>query len=1053
MKSQRACIVLLLNVLTLTFLCVSNKALRAENERATLASLQVTPATIQLSSRRSAVQLVVSGTLANGRQVDLTREVRYHVQDSSVIQVRHGRVTANANGDTQLLITADGHATTVPVSVTGTEHVDPVSFQYETLAVLTKQGCNAGSCHGSPEGKGGFSLSLFAFDPEVDKRALVRAGFNRRTNVYEPNQSLILKKPLLRIPHVGGKRLRTDDVAYRILYDWIYEGAQDDGAGRATCTGIKLNPGPARVLHAPHLQQQLSVTAYFSDGSFRDVTRIATYATSHKDVATVDADGLVAGLQRGHSAITVRYLEHLESVDFTFCDTVEGFQWPADEQPHNYVDKLVNARLQLLQYPPSPLCNDATFLRRLYLDLTGLLPPVPDVEKFLADDAADKRSRWIDRVLDSDEFPRFQALRMADLLRVNPKVLTDGRARLFADWLAQSIKANMPFDELVDQMLTSTGDSKLVPQTNYFAAIGTVQEVTEATAQLFMGSRIQCAKCHNHPFENWTQNDYYSLGAVFSHLKRDGGIIRPQQTNGMANPRTGQTMKPWGTIRTEKTPQPIAAGNDARQAFSQWLTADTNPFFAHVEVNRIWAHLLGRGIVEPIDDFRSSNPPSNGALLNALAADFIDSGYDRKSMFRVICNSHTYQRSTATTPLNQQDKELFSHQRVRLLTAEQLIDAIGLVTGAIAPIASLSREVAQARAAVEVRAKQLNTLQTAWEQQHVLSALEAPFWRGGFWESTPFTAKNGTEAFDAVRPPEAVMLKSLAALEDPQNGLTVNTERKHTDSMQFPKGGAASRYVYHPVIANRACRVQMHVTADDGLKAWQNGKQVYAQQQVTDNPDIYLQELSLVKGLNLFLFKPVNKGGAYHFHIKLTHVPEEGEKPGSIPELPGYHLGVMHLPADQRTPQQRQALQAFYFGQDAELSALRTTLNAEGLDHYATQRPLPEETTFLTTFGQPQRISPCVCDRSSEPSLDQALQLLNGKHVFDQVQQSLQKYGPLQTPDELVRQLYLTAFSRYPSATESKSTAAFLAASDNRDDAIRDLIWAIVNTQEFMFQH
>ena len=1053
MKSQRACIVLLLNVLTLTVLCVSDRALRAENERAALASLQVSPATIQLSSRRSAVQLLVTGTLVNGRQVDLTRDARYQVQDAGLLQVTRGRVTAVANGETRLTINVGDHLATIPVAILGTEHADPVSFQYETLAVITKQGCNAGSCHGSPEGKGGFSLSLFAFDPEVDKRALVRAGFNRRTNVYDPNQSLILKKPLLRIPHVGGKRLRTDDVAYRVLYDWIYEGARDDAAGRATCTGIAIHPGPARILHAPDLRQQMRVTAHFSDGSSRDVTRIATYATSHKEVATVDADGLVEGLQRGHSAITVRYLEHLESVDFTFCETVAGFQWPADEQPHNYVDKLVNARLQLLQYPPSPLCDDATFLRRLYLDLTGLLPPAPDVETFLSDDALNKRSRWIDRVLDSDEFPRFQALRMADLLRVNPQVLTDGRARLFADWLARSMKQNMPFDKLVGQMLTSTGDSKLVPQTNYFAAIGTVQEVTEATAQLFMGSRIQCAKCHNHPFENWTQNDYYSLGAVFSHLKRDGGIIRPQQTNGMANPRTGQTMKPWGTIRTGKTPHPIAAGNDARQAFSQWLTADTNPFFARVEVNRIWAHLLGRGIVDPVDDFRSSNPPSNGALLDALAANFVSSGYDRKSMFRVICNSRAYQRSTATTPLNQQDSELFSHQRVRLLTAEQLTDAIGLVTGGVAPIAKLSAQVAQARAAVETRRKQLDTLQTTWEKQHVTRAQEAPFWRGGFWESTSFAAKNGAEAFDAVRPPEASMLKSLAALEDPRNGLTVNTERKHADSIQFPQGGAAARYVYHPVIANRACRVQMHVTADDGLKAWQNGKQVYAQQQVTDNPDVYLQELSLVKGLNLFLFKAVNKGGAYHFHIKLTHLPAEGEKAGSIPEMPGYHLAGMHLPVDRRTPQQTQALRAYYYGQDAELAGLRKTLNSEGLDHYATQRPLPKATTFLKAFGQPQRISPCVCDRSHEPSLDQALQLLNGKHVFDQVQKSLQKYGPLKEPHELVQQLYLTAFSRHPSDAESKSTAAFLAVAANRDDAIRDLVWAIINTQEFMFQH
>lgn len=1053
MKSQRVCVFLLLSSLTCNFLCVPVASLRGETERAPITSLQVNPAKIQLSSRRSAVQLVVSGILANGRQIDLTRDARYRVDDASLIQVAQGRVTAAANGETQLTITVGDRVVTVPVSVAGTEHADPISFQHETLAVITKQGCNAGSCHGSPEGKGGFSLSLFAFDPKVDKRALVRGGFNRRTNVYDPNQSLILKKPLLRIPHVGGKRLRTDDIAYRVLYDWIYEGAQDDAEGRASCIGIEIHPGPARVLHAPNLQQQISVTARFSDGSSRDVTRIATYATSHKEVATVDADGLVAGLQRGHSAITVRYLEHLESVDFTFCETVDGFQWPADEQPQNYVDKLVNARLQLLQYPPSPLCNDATFIRRLYLDLTGLLPPPPDVAEFLSDNAVDKRTRWIDRVLDSDEFPRFQALRMADLLRVNPKVLTDGRARLFANWLAQSMKQNMPFDELVAQMLTATGDSKLVPQTNYFAAIGTVQEVTEATAQLFMGSRIQCAKCHNHPFENWTQNDYYSLGAVFSHLTRDGGIIRPQQTSGMANPRTGQTMKPWGTTRTEKTPRPIAAGNDARQAFSQWLTADTNPFFARVEVNRIWAHLLGRGIVEPVDDFRSSNPPANGALLDALAADFVDSGYDRTSIFRVICNSRAYQRSTATTPFNQQDTELFSHQRVRLLTAEQLTDAIGLVTGAVAPIASLSQEVAQARTAIDVRLEQLNALQTTWEQEHLLNARKAPFWRGGFWESAAFPARNGKEAFDASRPPEVGMLTSLAALEDHQNGLTVNTERKHPDSIQFPKGGATSRYVYHPVIANRACRVQMHVTADDGLKAWQNGKQVYAQQQVTDNPDVYLQELSLVKGLNLFLFKPVNKGGAYHFHIKLTHLPAEGEKAGPIPNLAGYHLGVMHLPADQRTPQQAQALRAFYYRQDAELSGLRKTLNAEGLDHYATQRPLPKETTFLKTFGQPQRISPCVCDRSNEPSLDQALQLLNGKHVFDQVQKSLQRYGPLQDSRELVQQLYLAAFSRHPSAAESKSSVAFLTASANRDDAIRDLVWAIINTQEFMFQH
>ena len=1025
---------------------------RAADPTADITSLTVAPPRVVLRSRRSAAQLVVSGHLANGRQIDLTRRADFQVTTAGRIRVTAGRVAALADGTTELIITAAGQTARVPVTVSGTDRDDPIRFRHETLAVITKQGCNAGSCHGSPDGKGGFSLSLFAFDPEIDKRALVRGGFNRRTNVYDPDQSLILKKPLLRIPHVGGKRLRTSDVAYRILRDWIHEGARDNAADLPECTGIEIRPGPARVLHDPHLQQQISVTAHFADGTARDVTRIATYDTSHKEVATVDADGLVSGHQRGHSAITVRYLEHLESVYFTFCQPPADFRWPDNEEPENYVDQHVNARLRLLGYAPSALCSDAVFIRRLHLDLTGLLPPIAAVEAFLAADNADKRGALIDRVLDSDEFSRFQALRMADLLRVNPKVLTDGRARLFANWISESIQRDMPFDQLVTQLLTSSGDSKRVPPANYFAAIGSVQEITEATAQLFMGSRIACAKCHNHPFENWTQNDYYSLGAVFSHLKRDGGVISPQRTTGMANPRTGRTMQPWGTVRTPKTPRPVAAGSDARQAFSTWLTAQANPFFARVEVNRIWAHLMGRGIVEPVDDFRSSNPPSNVALLDALAADLVAQRYDRKSLFRAICNSRAYQRSTATSKLNEQDQELFSHQRVRLLTAEQLTDAIGLVTGSVAPIAAVSNKVATARADIDKVRRRLDAEQPDWEAQHLTAAAAVPFWRGGFWESPQFGAKDAGEAFAAVRPPEMQMLRSVQAIDAPGNGWTVLPDRRHADSIQFPKTGAAARYLYHPVYANRPCKVQLRVTADDGLKAWQNGQLVYAQHQVTENPDIYLKEITLDEGLNLFLFKPVNKGGAYHFHVLFQYQGDEGEPAPQFPDVPGYYLQVMHRPVDDRAPHQVRALRDFRLRQDDQLSQLRKILRDGGLEDYATQRPLPQETAFLKAFGQPERVSPCLCDRSSEPSLDQALQLLNGKHVFDQVQNSLQKYGPLE-PAELIRNLYLTAFSRYPSPAESESTTAFLASSANRDEAIRDLVWAIVNTQEFMFQH
>ena len=262
---------------------------RAADPAADIISLTVAPSRVVLRSRRSAAQLVVSGHLANGRQIDLTRRADFQVTTAGRIRVTAGRVAALADGTTELIITAAGQTARVPVTVSGTDRDDPIRFRHETLAVITKQGCNAGSCHGSPDGKGGFSLSLFAFDPEIDKRALVRGGFNRRTNVYDPDQSLILKKPLLRIPHVGGKRLRTSDVAYRILHDWIHEGARDNAADLPECTGIEIRPGPARVLHDPHLQQQISVTAHFADGPARDVTRIATYDTSHKEVATVDA--------------------------------------------------------------------------------------------------------------------------------------------------------------------------------------------------------------------------------------------------------------------------------------------------------------------------------------------------------------------------------------------------------------------------------------------------------------------------------------------------------------------------------------------------------------------------------------------------------------------------------------------------------------------------------------------------------------------------------------------------------------------------------------------
>jgi hypothetical protein len=666
--------------------------------------LEVFPAEVVLSRRRETRQLVVTGRFGEDER-DLTRAVRYQSSAPKVAVVKNGRVIPQANGKAVVTLALGNQRVRVPVTVTGFDRPDPVQFQFETLPVLTKQGCASGSCHGSPHGKGGFSLSLFGYDPRIDRVSLTRDGFNRRVNVLEPEESLILKKPQLEVPHVGGKRLRKTDAAYGVLRNWVYEGARTELTATA-CERIELRPGAARVLHAPHLQQQVSVLAYFSDGTTRDVTPIATFESSQPAVASVDPDGLITGHARGQAAISIRYLDQLESFYVTVVEDVPGFAWkPAPE--YNWIDRLVNAKLRQLQYLPGPTCSDEVFLRRVYLDLTGLLPSPEATRKFLAECEAERgseinqearksgnqaassrpstsvpisqkaRARLVDALLETEEYARFWALKKADLMRVSPKRLKDGSAEGFANWLVTATRTNMPYDRFAREILTAAGDAKQVAPANYFLAIPTVEERTEMTAQLFMGSRVECAKCHNHPFERWTMRDYYSIAAVFARTHAAKNEVRLANSGETLNPSTKEVMQPWGMTAEQLHSQATA---DRRVFFAEWLTRRGNPLFARVEVNRIWADLLGRGIVNPVDDFRSSNPPANVRLLDALAKEFESHGFDRKHVIRLICNSQTYQRSTETNRFNESDEALFSHAHPRLLTAEQLKDAISVAT-------------------------------------------------------------------------------------------------------------------------------------------------------------------------------------------------------------------------------------------------------------------------------------------------------------------------------------------------------------------------------------
>jgi hypothetical protein len=644
-------------------------------------SIEVYPPLVHLDGSRRHVQVLVTGNYADGRHQDLTRAVEFVSADPQVAAILGSVVYPVADGKTSLKILVAGHQAEIPVEVSNQASPDPVSFEFGALVALSKQGCNSGACHGSPSGKGGFRLSLRAYDPAVDRETLIREAFNRRTNSQEPESSLLLRKPLMELAHGGGRRMRTTDPAYRLLRDWIAEGMQLDAPDAPRCEKVEVYP-PSRVLNWPAHTQQLSVLAHFTDGSVRDVTDIAVYTSSDEAVAEVDEAGFITGLNRGESAILVRYLDKMETSFVTILQDVEGFAW-SDPQPANYVDDLVFSKLRKMEILPSDVCSDEQYVRRVYLDMLGVLPTVEETQSFLVDQNADKRAKLVDQLFEREEYAEFWALRWGDLFRLNKKKLTEAGVHKFYHWLVASVRDNKPYDQFASELLTASGSTFDNPAANYYRSAGDTNDCAETTSQLFLGIRIQCAKCHNHPFERWTQDNYYGIAAFFNRVQRKSSNVGDEVVVWMARggevtqPRTGQTMAPWLPLRGEAE---VAADVDRRDALVAWLTEKDNPFFAQAEVNRIWGHLIGRGIVEPVDDFRASNPPSNAELLDTLAKDFREHGFDREHIIRTILTSRTYQLSSRKNDFNQNDEKYFSHARTRMLSAEQLLDAICVVT-------------------------------------------------------------------------------------------------------------------------------------------------------------------------------------------------------------------------------------------------------------------------------------------------------------------------------------------------------------------------------------
>jgi len=565
------------------------------------------------------------------------------------------------------------------------EAQEPISFRREVMAVLSRAGCNQGTCHGNLNGKGGFKLSLRGEDPVKDLATLTREQLGRRINRLHPEQSLLLQKATGRVPHEGSQRFAVGSNEYRIMHDWIGSGAADDVRARPKSLIVE----PAELfLSQPTNTTNVRAWAVFADGDKKDVSSLAVFESTNPKIH-VSRHGEVRSDLPGETTVVVRYLHLQGTSQVAFVPERSDFVWRAPAA-NNYVDTLVFARLQRLRMQPSELCSDSEFLRRAYLDLLGLLPTPDEVRAFLVVDAPDKRAKLIDALLERPEFADYWAVRWSDVLRNEEKQLDRKGTQVFYQWIRQSIAENKPLNQFARELIASRGSTYKEPAANYYRALRDPHTRAEATAQVFLGIRMQCAKCHNHPFNQWTQNDYHQLAAFFPRVqyrivennRRDKldkhefvgeQIVYLDATGEVKHPYTGQVMQPrllGGPTLT------LGTKDDPLVRLADWVADPANPFFARTQANRIWSHLMGRGIVEPNDDFRQSNPPVNGPLLEALAKDLKEHQFDQKHLIRTIMRARVYQLSAAANESNSDDETNYSHVLTRSLPAEALLDAI-----------------------------------------------------------------------------------------------------------------------------------------------------------------------------------------------------------------------------------------------------------------------------------------------------------------------------------------------------------------------------------------
>ncbi len=666
-----------------------------------LTAIEVSPAeSVVLNGPFAYVQLLVNGHLADGSRADATREAAYEVSGNLAVS-RSGLVRPLADGSGSVTITAGSHQKVLPIEVTGmgSGAAIDVDFIRDVNPILAKAGCNQGTCHGAQKGKNGFKLSLRGYDPVFDIRALTDDLAARRVNLASPDDSLMISKALGRVPHEGGLRLEVGSPQHGILHRWIAEGARLN-METPRVTGIRVQPENP-VVEQIGSTQQIRVVASYADGSSRDVTREAFMESGNTEVATSSATGVLKAIRRGEAAVLVRYEGSYAATTLTVMGPRDGFEWSVVET-YGRIDELVADKWQRMKIRPSEICDDATFLRRVTLDLTGLPPGPQQVREFLADrrPLREKREEVIDRLLASPEYVDYWTNKWADLLQVNRKFLGEEGAAAFREWIRQAVVENRPYDQFAREVLTSTGSNKANPAASYYKVLRDPQPIMENTTHLFLGVRFNCNQCHDHPFERWTQDQYFQTAAFFAKTKLKkaeeagdatiGGTavegakplyeeVFDAEAGSIDHPRTGKKVEPEFPFACDFE---VAEDASERERLAAWITSPGNRYFAKSYVNRLWGYLLGVGLIEPIDDIRAGNPPTNPALLDHLTEEFIASGFDVRHVMRLICTSRTYQLSVDANEWNADDTLNYSHAKPKRLPAEVLYDTIHAVTGA-----------------------------------------------------------------------------------------------------------------------------------------------------------------------------------------------------------------------------------------------------------------------------------------------------------------------------------------------------------------------------------